>query len=177
MKTTCKLKSLKQLNLPCSLGLITVSSRGYFALQNLLQFWLFLTDRYTIKIRTCIQIKLPCIRIPTHKQNAGTQSDLFAQKAQTMDLCRPLFLIMSLVVLWTYSSLDFYQVQTEIIVLAPPLWHPIAPQLKSPLDNHHIWGGQACSIRTEQRCHVEQCDRWTEWKRAREDPRAIWRDS
>lgn len=77
MKTTCKLKLLKQSNLlPFSLGLITVSSGGLYFLCRISSKLdsLTLTFRYTAETRNCIQIKLPHINIHTHTHTHKMQA-------------------------------------------------------------------------------------------------------
>lgn len=87
----------------------------------------------------------------SHAHMQAHRGNLHAQKTQS-SLCFffATFLIMSLKVFWTHSdsltSLASYSVQSEIFLLAAPFKSPVAPQLESPSENHHIRGRQTFSI-------------------------------
>lgn len=98
---------------------------------------LALTDRYTIKIRACIQIKLPHIKIPTHTRNTHTGRHRKKQPC--------MFLLMRLEVCWSQSSSASYGEHWDHCACSP-LWYPTVPQLQSPLENHNIWGRQTFSV-------------------------------
>lgn len=111
---------------------------------------LTLKDRCTAETRGRIRIKLPCITIHTHTcRHTGGTCTHRKHKVRSVFFFAT-FLIMSLKVFWTHSdsltSLASYSVQSEIFLLAAPFKSPVAPQLESPSENHHIRGRQTFSI-------------------------------
>lgn len=132
-------------------------------------------------MRSCIQINLlPYIIIHTHTQKMQANRQTCTHRKNTKyTLCFGTFLIISLKLFWTRCSLASYQVQSEIFLLVAP------PPISRCTTVKISLGGTATSegdrplalARAEQCWHVQPCDRWTEWKKEQEEPRAIWRVS